>query len=96
MLLDTGADASLVPREAIATIVDADDDLPQYELEAFDGTKSLSPAVRLEVNFLDKNFRGQFLVADGNVGILGRNVLNSVSLLFDGPRLIWQENRKFP
>jgi hypothetical protein len=25
-------------------------------------------------------------------GILGRNVLNAVSLLFDGPRLVWDEH----
>ena len=38
-------------------------------------------------------FRGQFLLIDQPIGILGRNILNEVSLLFDGPRLEWTEYR---
>jgi len=64
---------------------------PEYELEAFDGAKSRAPVVQLEVRFLGKSFRGQFLVIDGQHGVLGRNILNNVSLLFDGPSLRWDE-----
>jgi hypothetical protein len=38
-------------------------------------------------------FRGQFLIVDGSHGILGRNVLNSLSLIMDGPNLIWRETK---
>ena len=93
VLLDSGADVSLLPREAIAGLIQTGQDFPQFELEAFDGTKSFAPAVQLEVHFLGKSFRGQFLVVDGQHGVLGRNVLNSVSLLFDGPALVWRESR---
>jgi hypothetical protein len=92
MLLDTGADVSLVPREAISGLI-AIDTADQYELEAFDGTKSAAPATELEMLFLAKSFRGRFLVVEGRHGILGRNILNNVSLLFDGPSLNWAENR---
>jgi hypothetical protein len=93
MLLDSGADVSLLPREAVADLIATVEALPQFELEAFDGTKSLAAAAELELLFLGKSFRGQFLVVDGRHGILGRNVLNAVSLLFDGPALLWRENR---
>lgn len=76
MLLDSGADVSLLPREPIANLIDLPHTLPEYELEAFDGTTSRAPMVQLEVIFLGKSFRGQFLVIDGKHGVLGRNILN--------------------
>ena len=91
MLLDTGADVSLLPRSQVAGL--ASPDAKQYELEAFDGTKSTAPAITVELQFLGKSFRGQFLLIDGWHGILGRNVLNNLSLLFDGPSRKWVEQR---
>jgi hypothetical protein len=93
MLLDSGADVSFVPRQPIAELIDSSQALPEYEIEAFDGTKSRASMVNLEVEFLGKSFRGQFLLLDGTHGFLGRNILNKLSLLFDGPRLNWSENR---
>lgn len=89
MLLDTGADVSLLPRSHVESLIAPD--ATEYELEAFDGSKSTSPAVRAEIRFLGKSFRGQFLVIDGWHGILGRNVLNNLSIRFDGPALTWAE-----
>lgn len=63
MLLDTGADVSLLPRSQFVSQVPAD--AKQYELEAFDGTRSTAPAVTAEILFLGKTFRGQFLLIDG-------------------------------
>jgi hypothetical protein len=91
MLLDTGADVSLVPRSQFASLLSAD--AKQYELEAFDGTKSTAPVVTAELLFLGKSFRGQFLLVDNWHGVLGRNVLNNLSLLFDGPSGKWMEQR---
>jgi hypothetical protein len=91
MLLDTGADVSLLPRSQVAVLVSPD--AKQYELEAFDGSKSSAPAVSAELQFLGKTFRGQFLLVDGWHGVLGRNVLNNLSLLFDGPSRKWIEQR---
>ena len=91
MLLDTGADVSLLPRAHVASLVTSD--AKQYELEAFDGTRSSAPAVVAELQFLGKSFRGQFLLVDGWHGVLGRNVLNNLSLVFDGPSQQWMERR---
>jgi predicted aspartyl protease len=93
MLIDTGADVTLLPRQVIAPLIDVGQLQQQYELEAFDGTKSWSPVVRLELQFLGKTFRGQFLLVDDRHGVLGRNVLNQVKLLLDGPAQSWEEQR---
>lgn len=91
MLLDTGADVSLLPRSYVAAL--ASPDATQYELMAFDGTKSSAPAMTAELQFLGKSFRGQFLLIDSWHGVLGRNILNNLSLLFDGPSRKWMEQR---
>jgi hypothetical protein len=88
MLIDTGADVTILPRAPIEDLVETAELVGRYQLEGFDGTRSLAPAVRLELQFLGKLFRGQFLIVDGSHGILGRNVINSVSLIMDGPQLI--------
>ena len=91
MLLDTGADVSVLPRSSVAALVTPD--AKEYELEGFDGTKSNAPAVTAELLFLGKTFRGQFLLIDGWHGVLGRNVLNNLAILLDGPALQWMEKR---
>lgn len=50
-------------------------------------------AISAELQFLGKSFRGQFLLTEGWHGILGRNILNSLSLLLDGPSQKWMELR---
>jgi hypothetical protein len=93
LLIDSGADVSFLPRQPIADIIDERQQNPQYEVEAFDGTKSTATVAQLEVHFLGKSFRGQFLLLDTPYGYLGRNILNNISLLFDGPSLNWMEKR---
>jgi hypothetical protein len=91
MLLDTGADVSLLPRSHASQL--ASPDAEQYELEGFDGTRSTAPSVTAELQFVGKSFRGQILLIDSWHGVLGRNVLNNLSLLFDGPSRHWKEQR---
>lgn len=70
MLLDTGADITLVPR---ASIYSSDPTLvpdSNYELVGFDGHTSFAPVVHLEVIFCRRTFRGQFLLIDQSYGIL--------------------------
>lgn len=93
MLIDSGADVSCLPRSAIADLLDVDANAATYEIESFDGTKSFAPVAQLEIVFLGKSFRGQFLLVEGAYGFLGRNILNNVSLLLDGPALAWNEKR---
>jgi len=92
MLLDSGADVTFVPSTVVdllgATIVPG----TQYELIGFDGSASSAQAVRLELLFCGRTFRGQFLLIDQAWGILGRNVLNAVPILLDAPHLEWNEH----
>jgi predicted aspartyl protease len=89
-LLDSGADVTLLPESAVSTL--GIQSFGAYELTGFDGTKSMASAVRADLLFLNKTFRGQFLLADHGAGILGRDVLNSVVILLDGPHLVWEES----
>ena len=93
MLLDSGADVTLVPQTAVDLLGVAVVPDRQYELAGFDGSVSLASVVRLELLFCGRTFRGQFLVIDRAWGILGRNVLNAVPIVLDGPNLVWDEHR---
>jgi predicted aspartyl protease len=91
MLLDTGSDVSLLPRSHVTALIAPGAE--QCEIQSFDGTKSTAPVIDAEILFLAKSFRGQFLLFDGWHGILGRNILNNLSLRFDGPAQRWMEER---
>jgi hypothetical protein len=93
MLLDSGADVTLVPQTAIDSLGVAVVPDRQYELASFDGSVSLASVVRLELVFCGRTFRGQFLLIDEAWGVLGRNVLNAIPILLDGPNLVWDEHR---
>ncbi|HEX3556403.1 MAG TPA: hypothetical protein VIA62_24550 [Thermoanaerobaculia bacterium] len=92
MLVDTGADLTLIPMASIyhlGVVIEPDG----YELMAFDGSKSLARAVRIHLDLLGKTFKGRFLTVDQEWGLLGRDVLNNLSLVFDGPHLSWGEQK---
>lgn len=91
MLLDTGADVTLIPRSAVSELGLQPDSEESYELMAFDGSRSLAQVIRLDLGFLNKTFKGRFLLVEQAWGILGRDVLNHLSLRLDGPRLQWGE-----
>ncbi len=89
MLIDTGADVLLLPRYIVEQLGISTADSHEYELMSFDGSLSSSDAIQAEIVFLHRTFRGQFIVVDQPVGVLGRNILNTLRLVFDGPRLSW-------
>jgi predicted aspartyl protease len=90
MLIDSGADATLLPKSALASL-GLTGTGERYQLVAFDGTTNESEAVRAVLVFLNKTFRGRFLQVESEVGVIGRNVLNNLRLLLDGPVLHWEE-----
>ena len=91
MLLDTGADVSLVPKGVIERLGISILAGPGYRLLGFDGSASVADAAEVDILFLTKTFRGRFLLIEQEYGILGRDVLNLVRLLFDGTHLTWTE-----
>lgn len=93
MLIDTGADVTLLPRTHIVSLLGGAQEGEAYELVGFDGARSFADSVRLELYFLGRVFRGQFLLIDQDHGILGRNILNAIPLLLDGPKLQWDEHQ---
>lgn len=93
MLLDSGADVTLIQRSSIDRLGAILDPNTVYEVYAFDGTATFVQAVELDLLFLNRSFRGRYLITDERIGILGRDVLNHVSLVLDGPQLFWSEER---
>jgi hypothetical protein len=94
MLLDTGADVTLLPRVAVERLGISSDSNEGYELMGFDGSTSVARVVELDLLFLRRAFKGRFLVINQEWGLLGRDVLNHLSLLFDGPSFSWSETQK--
>jgi len=91
MLIDSGADVTVVPATVAQRLGISLAGAPEYELMAYDGTPRAVPAVRLKVVFLGRTFSGQFLLLEQESGIIGRNILNAIALVLDGPRLTWSE-----
>ncbi len=91
MLIDSGADATLIPQVCAEQLKLPSEIETRFRLQDYRGGVSAARVVDAEVVFLGHNFRGRFLVIDNEWGIVGRNMLNHLSLLFDGPHLTWQE-----
>jgi hypothetical protein len=91
LLIDSGADITLLPRLAVeqlgVPLVGGD----EYELVGFNGSKSRAQAVDLDMIFLNRAYRGRYLLIDDERGVLGRDVLASVCLILNGPRQEWLE-----
>jgi hypothetical protein len=92
LLLATGADVTLLPRTAVEQLGVSLLAGQRYELMGFNGSKSFAPVVMLDMLFLKRAFRGQYLLIEGERGILGQDILNYVALLLDGPQQQWSEH----
>ena len=93
MLLDSGADVTLIPATSINQLGLTANTDEIYELMGFDGSTSIASVIRLEMLFMNKTFRGRFLLIDQEWSVLGRDTLNLVSLLLNGPNLTLDEQR---
>lgn len=92
LLVDTGADITLLPRLAVEQLGVPLLTNQRYELMGFDGSKSFAPVVMLDMISLTRAFRGQYLLIEEERGILGRDILNHVILLLNGPRQQWSKH----
>jgi hypothetical protein len=87
MLLDTGADVSLIPAKFIETL-----DLilgDSVKLIGFNGNETSFQSVDAQIIFEGKRFTGKYFLIEQEYGILGRDILNNFALIFDGVELNW-------
>jgi len=96
MLIDSGSDITLIPRISIDELELEIDPNSGYELQDFDGRSSVAQAVTLDLILLKRTIRGKYVVVDSGMGILGRDVLNHMAILLDGPSLSWREQNDLP
>src|SRR6185437_14068090 len=73
MLLDTGADVTLLPQGFVERIGISIDSTNSCALKGYDGSESTATVVQAELVFMSRVFRGQFVVAQQEWGIIGRN-----------------------
>ena len=64
LLLDTGADVTLLPRNVVEQIGVQPVAGQRYELMGFNGSTSSAPVVMLDLLFLKRAFRGRYLVIE--------------------------------
>jgi len=91
MLIDSGADVTLIPAGCADRLALRSEPEERFVLQGFAGDARPANAVDAEIIFLGRLFRGRFLLIDQEYGFLGRNVLNHVPLLLDGPRSTWRD-----
>ena len=71
LLLDTGADVTLLPRNTVEQLGVQLVAGQRYELMGFNGSTSSAPVVMLDLLFLKRAFRGRYLVIEEGLGIMG-------------------------
>ena len=86
--LDTGADLSFIPMGA-ASVVRAEIKLGSSVTTMFSGDRATYDEATVRLDFLHIRFRGQFLVSQTDYGIIGRNILNYIRVVLDGPAQEW-------
>jgi hypothetical protein len=86
MLVDSGADVTLLPSAVIETLgIVAEGELT---LQGYDGDRNTAPIVQAIVRWGKYTFPGQYVVGNANVGVLGRDILNNLRLDLNGPALV--------
>lgn len=88
LLIDSGSDASTLPASVVQAI-GAEIAPSGIALVLIDPRQMSTGRVEVVVEFLRFRIRGPFLVAGTDYGVLGRNVLNALKLVLDGPRQEW-------
>lgn len=89
MLLDTGADVSLLPQVFVEKLNINLSNSQQATLAGFNDLKSVSYLVKLHLLIEGLTFRGEYYIINQDYGIIGRNILNLLKVQFDGKNLRW-------
>ncbi len=90
MLLDTGADITIIPKFAVENLDLDYTQSPEIRLEDFEGKKSIAQSADLFLFFEEQKFRARFPLIEQSYGIIGRNILNRFKIEFDGQNLLWK------
>ena len=88
LLLDSGSDVTILPLAAVQATGATIRPYP-IPLQGYSGELVYRDRARLAMNLLRYTFRGDYLVDNLEIGILGRNVLNALVVTLDGPGLVW-------
>src|SRR6266516_2273714 len=80
MLIDTGADVTVLPSTAVEQLGVSSEEDSEFEIQVFDGEIKRLKLARLELFVLGKKFAGEYLLIDRSTGILGRNILNNIRI----------------
>jgi hypothetical protein len=91
LLIDSGADVTLLPRWAAARVGLQPVPGLQYELMGFDNVTRLASVIDGDMAFQDRTYRERYVLVETSDGVLGRDVLNHVILLLDGPKQEWAQ-----
>jgi hypothetical protein len=89
MLVDTGADATLLPAGALVKLGLTPVENPGYKLVGFDGSTSLASTAYVIILMGSIRVQADFPVIQQEYGIIGRDILNRLRLDLNGPMLIW-------
>lgn len=89
LLVDTGADITVLPIRAVERIGAALDSCNSIMLAGYDGQRSIAPVYALDLILGRKVFRGRYVGTPGARGFLGRDVLNETTLHVFGRALTW-------
>jgi hypothetical protein len=84
----------LLPRAAAIQLGTVTTLEQRFELMGFNGSRSFADAVFLDVILLGKAYRGRYLLTDDPCGVLGRDVLNHLSIRLNGPGLVWSASNR--
>ncbi|MBC7798149.1 MAG: hypothetical protein H7Z37_14855 [Pyrinomonadaceae bacterium] len=92
VLLDTGADVSLLPFSAIGKL-NTEPSGEKVKLVGFDESENIADVYTLQIIFLGKRLTGDYCAIENEIRIIGRDVLNHFSIIFDGKSLEWKEEK---
>lgn len=92
VMLDTGADISLIPTSSIQNL-NINSSGEKIRLSGFSNNNGVYDVYELQVIFLGIRFTGKFCSIDDNIGILGRDVLNQVSIVLTAKILFGERVR---
>jgi hypothetical protein len=99
MLLDTGADKSIIPKAIIRELENVLGlELPYgyIVVEDYHGTPTSEPTYKLnifsEIKCINDIGPIEFIAINGDEGIFGRDVLNECSICLEGPSLKWSDS----